>query len=66
MLPLLRRPWRQTKLFDKSESYKQYVAVNQRVAYAHSSSFIYKEGDIIRVNDYHLILPPNLLSMNKL
>jgi trehalose-6-phosphate synthase len=48
-----------TKFFYESASYSQYVAVNKRFASAISS--IYQEGDIIWVNDYHLMLLPYLL-----
>jgi trehalose 6-phosphate synthase/phosphatase len=48
-----------TKLFYESASFKQYVAVNQRFADAIIAN--YKEGDIIWVNDYHLMLLPALL-----
>ncbi|KAF5353408.1 hypothetical protein D9756_007953 [Leucocoprinus leucothites] len=48
-----------TKLFYESASYKQYVAVNQRFADAIIDN--YREGDIIWVNDYHLMLLPLLL-----
>ncbi|XP_006455649.1 hypothetical protein AGABI2DRAFT_121550 [Agaricus bisporus var. bisporus H97] len=48
-----------TKMFYESASYKQYVAVNQRFADVIVSN--YREGDIIWVNDYHLMLLPLLL-----
>ena len=48
-----------TKAFYESASYKQYVAVNQRFADAIVSA--YAEGDIIWVNDYHLMLLPTML-----
>ncbi|RPD60848.1 hypothetical protein L227DRAFT_547270 [Lentinus tigrinus ALCF2SS1-6] len=48
-----------TKSFYESASYKQYVAVNQRFADAIVSA--YNEGDIIWVNDYHLMLLPEIL-----
>ncbi|EDR09311.1 alpha,alpha-trehalose-phosphate synthase [Laccaria bicolor S238N-H82] len=48
-----------TKLFYESASYKQYVSVNQRFADAIIEN--YQEGDIIWVNDYHLMLLPSLL-----
>lgn len=51
-----------TKNFYESASYKQYVAVNQRFADAIISQF--KEGDIIWVNDYHLLLLPLLLRLS--
>lgn len=51
-----------TKNFFESASYKQYVAVNQRFASAIISQF--KEGDIIWVNDYHLLLLPLLLRLS--
>ncbi|CCM06307.1 uncharacterized protein FIBRA_08558 [Fibroporia radiculosa] len=48
-----------TKSFYESASFKQYVAVNQRFADAIVAA--YAEGDIIWVNDYHLMLLPALL-----
>ncbi|KAJ7225989.1 alpha,alpha-trehalose-phosphate synthase, partial [Mycena pura] len=48
-----------TKMFYESASFKQYVAVNQRFADAISAS--YQDGDIIWVNDYHLMLLPAML-----
>ncbi|KAF9473941.1 hypothetical protein BDN70DRAFT_924896 [Pholiota conissans] len=45
-----------------SESYKQYVSVNQRFADAIIDNF--QEGDIIWVNDYHLLLLPTLLRLS--
>ncbi|KAF7979898.1 hypothetical protein HWV62_40284, partial [Athelia sp. TMB] len=48
-----------TKLFYESASYKQYVAVNQRFADAIVAN--YQEGDIIWINDYHLMLLPAML-----
>ena len=48
-----------TKSFYESESFKQYVAVNQRFADAIVSA--YQEGDIIWVNDYHLMLLPAMI-----
>lgn len=48
-----------TKMFYESATYKQYAAVNQRFAEAIVS--IYQEGDIIFINDYHLMLLPLLL-----
>lgn len=48
-----------TKSFYESNSFKQYVAVNQRFADAIIST--YQEGDIIWVNDYHLMLLPQML-----
>ncbi|KAH9916264.1 glycosyltransferase family 20-domain-containing protein [Epithele typhae] len=48
-----------TKSFYESGSFKQYVAVNQRFADAIVSA--YNEGDIIWVNDYHLMLLPSML-----
>ncbi|EIW74943.1 glycosyltransferase family 20 protein [Coniophora puteana RWD-64-598 SS2] len=48
-----------TKLFYESGSFKQYQAVNQRFADVIIAN--YKEGDIIWVNDYHLMLLPALL-----
>ncbi|KAF9522515.1 alpha,alpha-trehalose-phosphate synthase [Crepidotus variabilis] len=51
-----------TKLFYESASYKQYVAVNQRFADRIIEN--YQEGDIIWVNDYHLLLLPTLLRLS--
>ncbi|KDR78129.1 hypothetical protein GALMADRAFT_94660 [Galerina marginata CBS 339.88] len=51
-----------TKMFYESESYKQYVAVNQRFADAIIAA--HQEGDIIWVNDYHLLLLPTLLRLS--
>ncbi|RDB18114.1 putative alpha,alpha-trehalose-phosphate synthase [UDP-forming] subunit [Hypsizygus marmoreus] len=48
-----------TKLFYESASYSQYVAVNQRFADAIIAA--HQDGDIIWVNDYHLMLVPALL-----
>ncbi|TDL26924.1 glycosyltransferase family 20 protein [Rickenella mellea] len=48
-----------TKLFYESASYQQYVAVNQKFADVIVEN--YQEGDIIWVNDYHLMLLPSLL-----
>ncbi|KAG6899346.1 hypothetical protein C0993_011062 [Termitomyces sp. T159_Od127] len=48
-----------TKMFYESASFKQYVAVNQRFADAIIAA--HQEGDIIWVNDYHLMLLPGLL-----
>lgn len=48
-----------TKSFYESASYKQYVAVNQRFADAIVAA--YQDGDIIWVNDYHLMLLPQML-----
>ncbi|KAJ6626881.1 alpha,alpha-trehalose-phosphate synthase [Mycena sp. CBHHK59/15] len=48
-----------TKMFYESASFKQYVAVNQRFADAIIAN--YQDGDIIWVNDYHLMLVPALL-----
>ena len=48
-----------TKSFYESAAFKQYVAVNQRFADAIASA--YNEGDIIWINDYHLMLLPEML-----
>ncbi|KAL0953061.1 hypothetical protein HGRIS_007261 [Hohenbuehelia grisea] len=48
-----------TKMFYESAAFRQYVAVNRRFADAIIEN--YKEGDIIWVNDYHLMLVPALL-----
>ncbi|KAJ3496620.1 hypothetical protein NLJ89_g10458 [Agrocybe chaxingu] len=51
-----------TKFFYESAAYKQYVAVNQRFADAIIAN--YQDGDIIWVNDYHLLLLPLLLRLS--
>ncbi|KAF9556929.1 hypothetical protein CPC08DRAFT_764923 [Agrocybe pediades] len=51
-----------TKMFYESASYKQYVAVNRRFADAIIENF--QEGDIIWVNDYHLLLLPTMLRLS--
>ena len=51
-----------TKNFYESASYKQYVAVNKRFADAIVEN--YQPGDIIWVNDYHLLLLPLLLRLS--
>ncbi|KAH9964851.1 alpha-trehalose-phosphate synthase [Russula dissimulans] len=48
-----------TKTFYESSSYKQYVSANQR--FADTIVANYQEGDIIWVNDYHLMLVPQLV-----
>ncbi|KAJ3497214.1 hypothetical protein NMY22_g19723 [Coprinellus aureogranulatus] len=48
-----------TKMFYESATYKQYVAVNQR--FAETIASIYQEGDVIFINDYHLMLLPLML-----
>ncbi|KAH9915312.1 glycosyltransferase family 20-domain-containing protein [Fomitopsis serialis] len=48
-----------TKSFYESASFKQYEAVNRRFADAIAS--VYQDGDIIWVNDYHLMLLPAML-----
>ncbi|TFK27244.1 hypothetical protein FA15DRAFT_666537 [Coprinopsis marcescibilis] len=48
-----------TKMFYESATYKQYAAVNKR--FAERIASIYQEGDIIFINDYHLMLLPQLL-----
>lgn len=48
-----------TKSFYESESYKQYEAVNRR--FAEAIAGVYQDGDIIWVNDYHLMLLPAML-----
>ncbi|KAI0742614.1 glycosyltransferase family 20-domain-containing protein [Daedaleopsis nitida] len=45
--------------FYESAAFKQYVAVNQRFADTIVSAYV--EGDIIWVNDYHLMLLPAML-----
>ncbi|KZT21795.1 glycosyltransferase family 20 protein [Neolentinus lepideus HHB14362 ss-1] len=48
-----------TKFFYESAAYKHYVAVNQRFADAIAAN--YQEGDIVWVNDYHLMLVPRMV-----
>ncbi|KAI0920354.1 hypothetical protein AcV5_010116 [Taiwanofungus camphoratus] len=48
-----------TKSFYESAAFKQYVAVNQRFADAISAA--YTDGDVVWVNDYHLMLLPAML-----
>ncbi|KAF9241274.1 glycosyltransferase family 20 protein [Melanogaster broomeanus] len=48
-----------TKLFYESASFKQYMSVNKRFADIIIQN--YREGDMIWVNDYHLMLLPALL-----
>ncbi|KAF8508074.1 glycosyltransferase family 20-domain-containing protein [Gautieria morchelliformis] len=48
-----------TKVFYESGSYTQYVACNQKFADAIIQN--YQEGDIVWVNDYHLMLVPSLV-----
>ncbi|KAG1873862.1 glycosyltransferase family 20 protein [Suillus subluteus] len=48
-----------TKLFFESAAFKQYVAVNKRFAEAIES--VWTEGDVVWINDYHLMLLPLLL-----
>ncbi|KAL1937908.1 hypothetical protein VTO73DRAFT_12658 [Trametes versicolor] len=48
-----------TKSFYESAAFKQYIAVNQR--FADTIVATYQEGDIIWVNDYHLMLLPQML-----
>ncbi|KAF7320108.1 Alpha,alpha-trehalose-phosphate synthase [Mycena kentingensis (nom. inval.)] len=48
-----------TTLFYESAAFKQYVAVNQRFADVIAAN--YQDGDIIWINDYHLMLLPAML-----
>ncbi|KAK7026806.1 Trehalose-6-P synthase/phosphatase complex subunit [Paramarasmius palmivorus] len=48
-----------TKLFYESASYSQYVAVNR--AFATKIKEIWRPGDVVWVNDYHLMLLPLML-----
>ncbi|KAG2078648.1 glycosyltransferase family 20 protein [Suillus decipiens] len=48
-----------TKLFFESAAFKQYAAVNKRFAEAIES--VWTEGDVVWINDYHLMLLPLLL-----
>jgi len=46
-------------VFDNGEMWKQYVKVNEKFADAIVAN--YKDGDIIWVHDYHLMLVPSLV-----
>lgn len=48
-----------TKMFYESATYKQYVSLNAK--FAQTIAEQYQEGDVIFVNDYHLMLLPLLL-----
>ncbi|KIK68474.1 glycosyltransferase family 20 protein [Collybiopsis luxurians FD-317 M1] len=48
-----------TRLFYESASYKQYVSVNWE--FARRIAEVWREGDIVWVNDYHLMLVPLML-----
>ncbi|KZV93676.1 hypothetical protein EXIGLDRAFT_673899 [Exidia glandulosa HHB12029] len=48
-----------TKSFYESSTYSQYLAVNQKFADAIVAA--YQPGDIVWVNDYHLMLVPRLV-----
>ncbi|KAF8717872.1 Trehalose-phosphatase, partial [Rhizoctonia solani] len=48
-----------TKTFYESTSFEQYKAVNERFADAIVKE--YKEGDVVWVNDYHLLLVPQMV-----
>ncbi|KAG0698556.1 glycosyltransferase family 20 protein [Suillus ampliporus] len=48
-----------TKLFYESAAFKQYVAVNKR--FAEAIEGVWKEGDVVWINDYHLMLLPLIL-----
>ncbi|KAF5326221.1 hypothetical protein D9611_000735 [Ephemerocybe angulata] len=48
-----------TKMFYESATYKQYVSVNQR--FARTIASLYQDGDVIFINDYHLMLVPHML-----
>ncbi|KAF6749841.1 trehalose-phosphatase [Ephemerocybe angulata] len=48
-----------TKMFYESATYKQYVSVNQR--FASTIASLYQDGDVIFINDYHLMLVPHML-----
>ncbi|KAI0053481.1 glycosyltransferase family 20 protein [Auriscalpium vulgare] len=48
-----------TKFFYESKSFSSYVKVNQRFADAIVEN--YQDGDIVWVNDYHLMLVPSLV-----
>ncbi|CAE6435944.1 unnamed protein product [Rhizoctonia solani] len=48
-----------TKTFYESTSFEQYKAVNQK--FADTIVKEYKEGDVVWVNDYHLLLVPQMV-----
>ncbi|KIY70060.1 glycosyltransferase family 20 protein [Cylindrobasidium torrendii FP15055 ss-10] len=48
-----------TKMFYESASFKHYVEVNQKFAEAIRN--VWHEGDVVWVNDYHLMLLPQML-----
>ncbi|KAJ3970266.1 glycosyltransferase family 20 protein [Lentinula raphanica] len=48
-----------TRLFYESASYKQYVSVNW--AFARRIGEVWRAGDIVWINDYHLMLVPLML-----
>ncbi|KAF8903066.1 alpha,alpha-trehalose-phosphate synthase [Mucidula mucida] len=48
-----------TKLFYESASFKHYVDVNQK--FADTIKAVWQEGDVVWVNDYHLMLLPQML-----
>ncbi|KAF6744609.1 alpha,alpha-trehalose-phosphate synthase [Ephemerocybe angulata] len=50
-----------TKMFYESATYKQYVSVNQR--FARTIAALYQDGDVIFINDYHLMLIFRCLAM---
>ncbi|KAK0492831.1 alpha,alpha-trehalose-phosphate synthase [Armillaria luteobubalina] len=48
-----------TTMFYESASFKQYVKVNQK--FADTIKQVWREGDVVWVNDYHLMLLPAML-----
>ncbi|KAG6371762.1 glycosyltransferase family 20-domain-containing protein [Boletus reticuloceps] len=50
------------RLFYESASFKQYMSVDNRFAEVFIAN--YREGDIVWINDYHLMLLPVLLRAN--
>ncbi|KAF8606617.1 hypothetical protein BDV93DRAFT_553778 [Ceratobasidium sp. AG-I] len=48
-----------TKTFYESTSFRQYELVNQKFADAIVKE--YKEGDVVWINDYHLLLVPQMI-----
>ncbi|KAK0200593.1 glycosyltransferase family 20 protein [Desarmillaria ectypa] len=48
-----------TTMFYESASFKQYVNVNQK--FADTIKQVWREGDVVWVNDYHLMLLPAML-----
>ncbi|KAJ7581039.1 glycosyltransferase family 20 protein [Mycena floridula] len=48
-----------TRMFDGGENFQDYVTVNR--AFAQKIKEVWREGDVVWVNDYHLMLLPAML-----